>query len=240
MSNSYKLIVFDWDGTLMDSAARIVSSFRNAMGDAGMPVLDEGRIRSIIGLGLPEAIAELYPEHGLEARQRLAAGYSQYYMGLDPTPIRPFEGAEALLAALAGRGFWLAVATGKSRRGLDRVLEETGFGRYFFATRCAEETASKPDPLMLRELMFEADADPAATLMIGDTRFDLDMARRARVPSLGIAHGVHGRAELAACEPLGIVDDLIQLHTWLENIHLDSASAAIPEAGRPTHQEGTA
>ncbi|MEW6765521.1 MAG: HAD-IA family hydrolase [Pseudomonadota bacterium] len=237
MSNSYKLIVFDWDGTLMDSADRIVSSFRNAMRDVGLPILDEERIRSIIGLGLPEAIAALYPEHGPDTRQRLAAGYSQYYMGLDPTPIRPFDGAEALLAELAERGFWLAVATGKSRRGLDRVLAETGFGRYFFATRCAEETASKPDPLMLRELMFEADAVPAATLMIGDTRFDLDMARHAHVPSIGIAHGVHGREELVACEPLGVLDDLIQLHAWLDRADLDPASRTLQEGTCQTHQE---
>lgn len=215
-----KLIAFDWDGTLMDSADRIVSSFRGAMRDTGLPVLHEETIRSIIGLGLAEAVAALYPDVPLEHRQRLAVGYSQHYMGSDPTPVRPFDGAEELLAELAGRGFWLAVATGKSRRGLAKVLEDTGFGRFFFATRCADETASKPDPLMLRELMFEASAEPAATLMVGDTHFDLEMARNARVPSVGIAHGVHGRDELAACGPLAIVNDLFELGDWLGSVQL--------------------
>lgn len=218
------LIAFDWDGTLMDSADRIVSSFRGAMRDTGLPVLPEDAIRSIIGLGLPEAVAALYPDVPLEHRQRFAVGYGQYYMGIDPTPVRPFDGAEELLAELAGRGFWLAVATGKSRGGLDRVLADTGFGRFFFATRCADETASKPDPLMLRELMFEAGAEPLATLMVGDTHFDLGMARNARVPSVGIAHGVHGRDKLAACGPLAIVNDLFELGDWLGGVEFHSSS----------------
>lgn len=220
MISALKLIAFDWDGTLMDSADRIVSSFRSAMRESGLPVLDESEIRSIIGLGLPEALAALYPDVPLESRQQLAVGYSQHYMGLDKTPVRPFDGAEALLSQLADRGFWLAVATGKSRRGLDRVLEETGLGRYFFATRCADETASKPDPLMLRELMFEAGAEPATTLMVGDTHFDLEMARNARVSSVGVAHGVHGREELAACAPLAIVNDLFELDGWFGAVQL--------------------
>ncbi|MEW6446368.1 MAG: HAD-IA family hydrolase [Pseudomonadota bacterium] len=226
MSRTCKLIAFDWDGTLMDSADRIVSSFQNAMRVVGLPRLDEDSIRNIIGLGLPEAVATLYPDVPLERRQQLAVSYSQYYLALDATPIRPFEGAEALLEDLAGRGFWLAVATGKSRRGLDQVLAQTGFGRFFFATRCAEETASKPDPAMLRELMFEADAEPSATLMIGDTHFDLDMARRADVPSVGIAHGVHDRALLAGCDPLVIVSDLIDLAHWFEHVHLKQEVSA--------------
>jgi phosphoglycolate phosphatase len=220
MIRDLKLVVFDWDGTLMDSTDRIVSSFQNAMREVGLPLLDAGAIRAIIGLGLPEAVAMLYPEADDTVQQRLARAYSQYYLALDPTPIRPYPGAEALLAELAGRGFWLAVATGKSRRGLDKVLAETGFGRYFFATRCAEETASKPDPLMLRELMFEAGAEPEHTLMVGDTWFDLEMARKARVPAVGLAHGAHGREELEPCAPLAIFEDLAGLQDWLGTINL--------------------
>lgn len=219
MIRELKLIVFDWDGTLMDSTDRIVSSFRSAMREVGLPVLDEASIRSIIGLGLPEAVVELYPEVDVDRRKHLAMAYSQHYLGLDPTPIRPYAGAEDLLAELAERGFWLAVATGKSRRGLDKVLAETGFGRYFFATRCAEETASKPDPMMLRELMFEAGAEPWETLMVGDTWFDLDMARRAGAHAVGLAHGAHGREQLDACAPLAIFDDLSRLGGWLQNIN---------------------
>ncbi|MGK0673422.1 MAG: HAD-IA family hydrolase [Halothiobacillaceae bacterium] len=220
MISELKLVVFDWDGTLMDSTDRIVISFRSAMREVGLPLLDEGVIRSIIGLGLPEAVAALYPKADTLARQRLAMAYSQHYLGLDPTPIRPYAGAEDLLAELADRGFWLAVATGKSRRGLDKVLAETGFGRYFFATRCAEETASKPNPLMLRELMFEVGADPAETLMVGDTWFDLEMARQARVPAVGLTHGAHGRARLESCAPVAIFDDLSGLGGWFRNINL--------------------
>lgn len=220
MIRELKMVVFDWDGTLMDSTDRIVSSFLSAMRETGLPSLEEGVIRSIIGLGLPEAVAALYPEAPPAARQRLAAAYSRHYLALDPTPIRPYPGAEDLLAELAGRGFWLAVATGKSRRGLDKVLAETGFGRYFFATRCAEETASKPDPLMLRELMFEAGAEPWATVMVGDTWFDLEMARRAGVPGVGLAHGAHERERLEPCGPAAIFDDLSGLAGWLRNIHL--------------------
>ncbi|MEF3192851.1 MAG: HAD-IA family hydrolase [Halothiobacillaceae bacterium] len=219
MIRELKLIVFDWDGTLMDSTDRIVSSFRSAMREVGLPVLDEGAICSIIGLGLPEAVVELYPEVDVDKRKLLAMAYNQHYLVLDPTPIRPYAGAEDLLAELAERGFWLAVATGKSRRGLDKVLAETGFGRYFFATRCAEETASKPDPMMLRELMFEAGAEPWETLMVGDTWFDLDMARRAGAHAVGLAHGAHGREQLDACAPLAIFDDLSRLGGWLQNIN---------------------
>lgn len=220
MIHELKLVMFDWDGTLMDSTDRIVSSFRTAMREVGLPLLADESIRSIIGLGLPEAVAALYPEAAPDVRQRLALAYSHQYLGLDPTPIRPYAGAEDLLGDLAERGFWLAVATGKSRRGLDKVLEETGLGRYFFATRCAEETASKPDPLMLHELMFEAGAEPGESIMVGDTWFDLDMARQARVPSIGLAHGAHGREQLDACDPLAIFDDLHGLGAWFRNINL--------------------
>jgi len=210
-----KLLMFDWDGTLMDSTERIVSSFQNAMRALGLPVLPPEPIMAIIGLGLPEAADALFPELTLEAQRRLGQVYQQYYFELDLTPMRLYDGAEDLLADLAARGFWLSVATGKSRRGLNEVLETTGLGRYFFATRCAEETLSKPDPLMLRELMFEANAEPARCLMVGDTQFDLDMARHANVPSVGVTHGAHGHEALAASAPVALVDDLYALAEWL-------------------------
>jgi len=210
-----KLLMFDWDGTLMDSTERIVSSFQNAMRSLNLPILPPEPIMAIIGLGLPEATDALFPELNLEAQRRLGQVYQQYYFELDPTPMRLYDGAEDLLADLAARGFWLSVATGKSRRGLNEVLESTGLGRYFFATRCAEETLSKPDPLMLRELMFEANAEPARCLMVGDTQFDLDMARHANVPSVGVTHGAHGHEVLAASAPVALVDDLYALAEWL-------------------------
>ncbi|HES76505.1 MAG TPA: HAD family hydrolase [bacterium] len=215
-----KLVMFDWDGTLMDSTERIVSSFQNAMRTLSLPVLSPESIMAIIGLGLPEAADALFPELDLAAQKRLAQVYQQYYFELDPTPMRLYDGAEDLLADLAARGFWLSVATGKSRRGLNEVLESTGLGRYFFATRCAEETLSKPDPLMLRELMFEAQAEPAQCLMVGDTQFDLDMARHARVPAVGVTHGAHGHEALAASQPVALVDDLYALAAWMRPFEL--------------------
>lgn len=215
-----KLVIFDWDGTLMDSTERIVSSFQNAMRASSLPVLPPEPIMAIIGLGLPEAADALFPELGLQAQKHLARVYQQYYFELDPTPMRLYDGAEDLLADLAARGFWLSVATGKSRRGLNEVLASTGLGRYFFATRCAEETLSKPDPLMLRELMLEADAEPTQCLMVGDTRFDLDMARHAKVPAVGVTHGAHGHEDLLASEPLTLVKDLHELAAWLRPFEL--------------------
>ncbi|OYY74242.1 MAG: hypothetical protein B7Y40_05775 [Gammaproteobacteria bacterium 28-57-27] len=215
-----KLVMFDWDGTLMDSTERIVSSFQNAMRTLSLPVLPPESIMAVIGLGLPEAADALFPELDSAVQKRLAQVYQQYYFELDPTPMRLYDGAEDLLADLAVRGFWLSVATGKSRRGLNEVLESTGLGRYFFATRCAEETLSKPDPLMLRELMFEAQAEPAQCLMVGDTQFDLDMARHARVPAVGVTHGAHGHEALAASQPVALVDDLYALAAWMRPFEL--------------------
>jgi phosphoglycolate phosphatase len=215
-----KLLMFDWDGTLMDSTDRIVSSFQGAMRELSLPVLTPEAIRAIIGLGLPEAVARLFPELPAVEQARLAGVYSQHYFALDLTPVRPYAGAEDLLDDLNTRGFWLAVATGKSRRGLDEVLAATGFGRFFFATRCAEETLSKPDPLMLRELLFEASAEPAQALMVGDTQFDLDMARHAQVAAVGVSHGAHEHETLLASQPLTIVADLYALADWLRSCEL--------------------
>jgi phosphoglycolate phosphatase len=215
-----KMVMFDWDGTLMDSTARIVSSFQHAMRELDLPVLPPEPIMDIIGLGLPEACLALYPDLDAQRLKTLGVTYQSFYFGRDPTPMRLYDGAEDLLADLAARGFWLSVATGKSRRGLNEVLASTGLGRYFFATRCAEETLSKPDPLMLRELMFEANAEPAQCLMVGDTQFDLDMARFAHVPSVGVTHGAHGSEALAASAPLALVDDLYALADWLRPFEL--------------------
>ncbi|MEW5837365.1 MAG: HAD-IA family hydrolase [Pseudomonadota bacterium] len=215
-----KMVVFDWDGTLMDSTERIVSSFQNAMRAESLPVLSPEPIMAIIGLGLPEACAALYPDLEYARQARFGQVYQQFYFERDPTPMSLYAGAGDLLADLAARGFWLSVATGKSRRGLDEVLANTGLGGYFFATRCAEETASKPDPLMLRELMFEAQAEPAQCLMVGDTQFDLDMARNARMPAVGVTHGAHGHEDLLGSAPLALVEDLHQLAAWLRPIEL--------------------
>ncbi|MEW5823547.1 MAG: HAD-IA family hydrolase [Pseudomonadota bacterium] len=215
-TNRFRLLAFDWDGTLMDSTARIVSAFRGAMRDTGLPVLAEDTIRDIIGLGLPEAIASLYPGIDLSDAQALASRYSQHYLHDDPTPVRLFAGALELLEQLREGGYWLSIATGKSRRGLDQVLADTGLAGHFLATRCADETASKPHPDMLISLMDEFGCTPEETLMIGDSEFDLLMARNARVPSVGVAHGVHGCERLARHAPLACLRQLNELTAVLD------------------------
>ncbi|MEW6313272.1 MAG: HAD-IA family hydrolase [Pseudomonadota bacterium] len=210
----YKLLVFDWDGTLMDSAAAIVASLKAASRDVGLPEPDDARARHVIGLGLAEAMAVLQP--GIDARgaDALVERYRRHYLACDHE-IALFPGAAETVRELHARGHMLGVATGKSRRGLQRVLEATGLGPYFHATRCADECFSKPHPAMLEELMDELGADREETLMIGDTTHDLQMANNARVAGLGAAYGAHPKAGLLECRPLACIDTFAEMHSWL-------------------------
>lgn len=214
-SRPYQLLVFDWDGTLMDSAARIVSCLRGAIADTGADDRDEYALRDIIGLGLEEAIEALYPGSDEDFVQAFRAAYRVHFLERDPTPSALFPGMANLLAELESAGYWLAVATGKSRPGLDRVLEETGLGRHFLATRCADETFSKPHPAMLNEIMDELGLMPADTLMIGDSEYDMLMASNAGTDRLGVTYGVHGGQRLARHGPVALMDDLRLLPGWL-------------------------
>jgi phosphoglycolate phosphatase len=214
----YQLLVFDWDGTLMDSAARIVSCLRGAIADTGAEERDEAALRDIIGLGLEEAIAALYPAAGQRFVTDFRDAYRVHFLERDATPSALFPGMTELLAGLGAAGFWMAVATGKSRRGLDRVLEETGVGRHFLATRCADETFSKPHPAMLREIMDELGLMPADTLMIGDSEYDMLMASNAGTDRLGVTYGVHGSDRLGQHAPVALLDDLRVLPEWLSGI----------------------
>lgn len=213
MQKSFELLVFDWDGTLMDSEAHIVTSMQRAMSDAQLPEMAREKIRDIIGLGLREAIARLLPEASEDLHLTLVDRYRYHFFADDPC--EPFEGAELVLQVLTAQGYLMAVATGKGRRGLDRVLESTGFGQYFVATRCADETCSKPDPQMLREIIDVIGVMPSQTLMIGDTEYDLEMANAARTASLGMDYGVHSRERLLACGPLGCLSSIKELPDWL-------------------------
>jgi len=213
---AYRLLVFDWDGTLVDSAGRIVACMRAAARETGLPLLPEERLRDVIGLGLRQALARLFPGADEEALARFAARYRHHYLNGAYRPVRPFPGADALLEALEARGYWLAVATGKSRAGLERSLDEHGWRGRFLATRCADETCSKPHPQMLLEIMEELDVPPERTLMIGDTEYDVLMARQAGADALGVAHGVHGRERLLARGALACVGGLDAVLDWLE------------------------
>ncbi len=216
MSESNKLIVFDWDGTLMDSEARIVACLRAAIEDAGLPMRDGEALRDIIGLGLREALVALYPEGSIAEHDALVQHYRRHFLQRNDTPTPLFEGAETLLQDLHGAGHFLAVATGKGRQGLDKVLAESGTGRYFHYTRCSDEAGSKPNPQMLFDIMDYLGVEPADTLMIGDTEYDLQMAHNAGVEALAVSYGVHDKSRLLACRPLDCLDSLSEVHSWLK------------------------
>lgn len=223
MSDATQLIVFDWDGTLMDSEARIVACLRAAIEDAALPHRPDNALRNIIGLGLREALVTLYPEGSDQQHDALVKHYRYHFLETNETPSPLFEGAERLVRELHAQGHFLAVATGKGRQGLDKVLEETALGEYFHYTRCADETHSKPHPQMLLEIMDWLGMEPADTLMIGDTEFDLQMAHNAGVKALGVSYGVHDKERLLACEPLACLDSLAEMAEWL-NINVNKAA----------------
>ena len=217
MAQYFDLIVFDWDGTLMDSADVIVRSIRRASVDAGFPAPAPEAARHIIGLGLMEAMAHLFPEADPESCRRLSDHYRHHYLKASDEGIFLFEGAEDAVATLSDAGCLLAVATGKSRRGLESAFDASGMRDYFHASRCADESFSKPHPAMLFELMDELGVDADKTLMIGDTTHDLQMAANARVASLALCHGAHSREALEACQPLACLNDFTELKSWLSS-----------------------
>ena len=215
MSRQYELLIFDWDGTLMDSIARIVNCFGNACADAGLPVPPESAMRHVIGLGLTEAVDVLLPETDKTLRERVVARYRERFLHIDQTAMPLFDGVRAGLEEFARRGYLLAVATGKSRRGLDRVLQETDMAALFVATRCADEALSKPHPKMLHDLLDYTGLNPEHALMVGDTTYDLEMARTVAMDSLGVSYGVHTREMLLAHAPRACFDSFDEVRQWL-------------------------
>lgn len=212
---TYELIVFDWDGTLMDSEARIVACIQAAAAENGQAPPDRDTAKEVIGLGLPEAMQHLFPLTGTKIQERIIESYRRHFLGDSLAPSVLFESARTVLDQLAFADRFLAVATGKSRNGLDKVLSETGLGRYFHATRCADETFSKPHPQMLQEIMNQLGVAEARTLMIGDTEFDMQMAANANVDAIGVSYGVHNCARLTATGALQCLADLADLPQWL-------------------------
>lgn len=218
---SLELIVFDWDGTLMDSEARIVDCLQLAFTDVGLPPPPREAARDVIGLGLDESMATLDPEADAKTRAELVLQYRRHFLGGNQTPSTLFPGARETLDWIIDRGYRLAVATGKSRAGLEMSLTETDLVGFFHATRCADETFSKPNPQMLFELMDELGASASETLMIGDTEYDLLMARNAGVKALAVDYGVHPRERLMLHEPLDCLDSLRAIPIWLERFGSD-------------------
>jgi phosphoglycolate phosphatase len=213
MARKYDLIVFDWDGTVMDSTAVIVSAIQSACRDLGFNVPSDAAASHVIGMGLSEALRHAVPDAPENKYEALADRYRYYFLSQD-TAIPLFEGARETIAELHGEGYALAVATGKSRRGLERALQSSGMAEYFHATRTADQTFSKPHPAMLLEIMEELGAEPHRTLMVGDTTHDLQMAVNAHVDAVAVTHGAHPVGELRALNPLALLDDFAALRAW--------------------------
>ncbi len=215
MRKAYELLIFDWDGTLMDSAERIVRSFQAAAHDCGWYALADDAIRKTIGLGVAEALTQLLPGEAATRRQAIAARYREHFLHLNDTPTPLFPGVAAGLEDLRARGYKIAVATGKSRIGLDAALAASGTGGLFCVTRCADETRSKPDPLMLHEILAETGVPAAQALMVGDTSYDIEMSARAGIDSVAVAYGVHDPADLHIHGPRLCVETFAELCAWL-------------------------
>ncbi|MDP4537325.1 HAD-IA family hydrolase [Alkalimonas collagenimarina] len=208
-----RLVIFDWDGTVMDSVGRIVSAMQTSAKLAELPVPTAYEVKQIIGLSLDLAFTSLFPCMNKQQHQSLFKHYREQYVHHDPTPTPMFEGAELLFQQLHQQQRQLAVATGKARKGLTRIFAETGLAHYFVTTRCADDARSKPDPDMLLQILHETGLQPEQAVMVGDTSHDMLMAQKAGIPRIGVTHGVHGLDVLAKFEPIAIVDDLHQLKT---------------------------
>jgi phosphoglycolate phosphatase len=214
----YQLLIFDWDGTLMDSEARIVACLQAASADLGLEVPDKERAKNVIGLGLYEAVHKLFPEGEHDLHLKLSDRYRYHFLTADPTPSQLFQGARQMLEDLRQAGYWLAIATGKGRAGLNKVLQETDLGELFLATRCADETASKPNPQMLHELLDEFGLEAEQAIMIGDTEYDMEMALHARMDRLAVSYGVHELERLLKHQPVETMESIPEMHSWLVEI----------------------
>ena len=210
----FDLIAFDWDGTLFDSTAIIVRCIQQAVVDVGGALPTERAAAYVIGMGLMEALAHAAPDVPPERYPELGARYRHHYMA-HQNDLSLFAGVLPMLDDLRRRHHWLAVATGKSRRGLDEVLQSVQLAGVFDGSRTADETAGKPDPRMLHELMREFGTEPQRTLMIGDTTHDLQMALHAGCPSIGVSYGAHSIEGFGALAPRAVVHSVGELHRWL-------------------------
>jgi len=213
--SDYKLLIFDWDGTLADSIGRFVGAMHVASLRSGFEQRDDFAVKGIIGMGLPEAIRTLYPEIDDAELIAFREHYAEHYIASEAEPSPLFEGVVESLEAFRAEGYHLAVATGKARRGLDRVLKAHGWEDYFDITRAADETASKPHPLMLEQILAHCEVHPDQALMVGDSSFDLQMARNAGMGSVAVSYGAQSIDALRLYEPRLAIDRFSELHAWL-------------------------
>ena len=218
MDSKIQFIVFDWDGTLMDSEEQIVSCLHAAIADLQLEPMDDDTVKNVIGLGLREAIDTLVPGRDDRFHQAFVDFYREHWFRSESSSL--FEGVRETLEALKQRNLILGVATGKARRGLERVLDETGLGSFFDATRCADEAFSKPHPQMLLELMETLDVTPGRTLMVGDTEYDMEMATNAGAGKIAVNSGVHTEERLQRHTPLVCLNRIMDMPAWLEDAGL--------------------
>jgi phosphoglycolate phosphatase len=208
-----RLIVFDWDGTLMDSEEQIVSCLRAVIHDLSLEPLDDETLRNVIGLGLREAVDALVPGQDEGFCQTFVDRYRDHWFNSAGSSL--FAGVGDMLEAFRQQQLLLGVATGKSRRGLDRVLEETGLASRFDATRCADEAPSKPHPQMLLDLMDQLGVTPAQTIMVGDTEYDMEMATNAGAAKIAVTTGVHSEQRLSRHAPLVCLRRISDMPAWI-------------------------
>lgn len=213
-----KAVIFDWDGTIVDSIEHIATSLHLAATELGFPALEKAAYRNIIGLGMVDALKALYSGLNDTDIEAIRQSYSRYFFAKEATPQQIFTGMTEVLDTLRTEGRGRAVATGKSRRGLDAALASSGLLPHFDITRCADETRSKPDPAMLLEILAFYDLAPEQALMIGDTTYDMEMAQRIGMPAIGVRWGVHDHERLSQFGPVAIVDTVPELQRVLRTL----------------------
>lgn len=211
VTDNVSLVVFDWDGTVMDSVGRIVSSMRTAAEKTELIVPSEFAVKQIIGLSLDPAFDVLFPGVSDKQRQQLFDHYRDQYLIHDTTPTPLFAGVEQVLKQLKEQNVLLAVATGKARKGLSRMFADTGLAQYFDTSRCADEAQSKPHPDMLQQILQQLGVKAGQAVMVGDTSHDMKMAQAINMPRVGVTHGVHDREVLSQFAPKAIIDSIPQL-----------------------------
>lgn len=219
----YQLIIFDWDGTIMDSAMKISNCIQASARDVGLAVPTTEQAKSIIGLGLFEAMRHLFPNINEAEITAMVDAYKHHFVTADSTEQKLFDGVEEGLQALNDAGAVLAVATGKSRAGLDRAFNALDLKHHFVTSRCADETRSKPHPQMLHEILDFTAIEPKKAIMIGDTTFDLDMAANANVAGLGAGYGVHSEQMLIDSKALSVQPNFKQVIAWLLDGRVEKA-----------------
>lgn len=206
LESDYKLLIFDWDGTLSDSVSRISKCIQLAASDHHLPVPSYQQASNIIGLGLIEAVRYLFPDADEQLVSEVSRSYSAHYRSLESGPPDFFPYVLALLTEFKANNYLLAVATGKSRAGLNRALRATGLEVTFDSSRCADETESKPSPLMLEQLLEEFQLQPEQALMVGDTEYDMEMAAQIAMPRLAVSYGAHSAERLKQYQPIACID----------------------------------